>query len=312
MKKDFNEIFEHQPLSNEAPQGLRNKMEFAARQNVRKPWFGTGTRWAAAAAAVVGAGFFVSTMLTPASAEAKTWDMVTAAYQNVRGMLMRIQFNGDGESGAIQIASKGQEWRVAITGMGEGQLDVSYQNGEMTLWNGGDTAQIMKIPLPIDMSPEMFVKKITEEVTVSKILEKGADEIGRDNIHVEQPVEIDGRRVYNVYITNIDHGNGRVHMLVDAETDLPISMSFDGENGEAFRMEFDFNAEFDDSLLRPVLPSGIKFNYMDIGNLGKDVEGFGREMEEAFKGLGEGFDYDEDKNGEVIREIKIEGASIVR
>lgn len=278
MKKDMKDIFENQPLSNEAPQGLRNKVEYAARQKAHAPWLGLGTRWVAIGTVAAAIAFFGITTLIPAKAEAKTWDKVSSAYQNVKGMLMRINFAGGNDKGDILIANKGNDWRVSISGGGEGNMDISYSGGELTMWDGGNTARVMNLGMPLPFSPEQMVKAISDEISVSKILAKGADEIGRENIVVEQPTMVDGRSVYNVYVTKVDHGVGRVHMVVDAESDLPISISAESGNGENFKMSFQFNSEFDDSLLRPILPSGVKFEHKNIGDMGA----FGKEMGHDF------------------------------
>jgi hypothetical protein len=106
------------------------------------------------------------------------------------------------------------------------------------------------------------MSEMTRELTVTNILKEGADDIGRNNIRVEQPVNVNGRSVYNVYVTE-PNGEGQFHILVDADTDLPISMSVDGPKGEEMRMSFEFNGEFDSSYLQPVLPTGVKFERID-------------------------------------------------
>ncbi len=325
MKKDMKEIFENQPLSSEAPQGLRNKVEYAARQTVRKPWIGLSTRWIAVGAAAAAVGFFAFTTLLPAKAEAKTWDKVASAYENVKGMLIRLNFAGGDDQGDILLAYKGKEWRVSIQGGGEGNMDVSYSNGELTLWDGGKTAQLINIGMELPFSPEDIVKQISDEVSVSKLLEKGADEIGRENIVVEQPVLVDGRRVYNVFIDGV-HGDGRVHIVVDAETDLPISISAQSQRGEIFEMSFEFNSDFDDSLLRPVLPTGVTFQHLDIGDMSKMGEKFGHDFDFGHKfGSDDGENEDsedeseEDDSSETVDDdasikkiVEIKGASVIR
>lgn len=305
MKKDMKDIFGQLPLSSEAPQGLRNKVEFVARQRSRKSWFVPGAKWAAAAAAIAAGGFFLTTMLAPSTAQAKTWDMVTAAYQDVKGMLLKINFSGNDDDGSIQIATKGGEWHLSIDEKGGEKMDVSYSNGELVLWDGGDTAQVMRLGMELPFSPEDIVKSITDELTVSKILEKGADEIGRENIRIEQPTMVDGRRVYHVYISKFDGDEeGRGHMLVDADTDLPIYLEFEGSGTERLRIDFQFDGEFDDSLLRPVLPSGIKMNYMDIDSL-RQMGGDGHDFDFDF-------DFGHDKTEKEPAQATIQGASIVR
>jgi hypothetical protein len=123
------------------------------------------------------------------------------------------------------------------------------------------------------------MQQLTEQLTASKIFEEHADEIGRENIRIEQPVTVNGRSVYNVYI-NDPKGEGRIHVVVDARTDLPLNMSVDGPNGEEMRMSFQFDGDFDSSMLRPVLPSGVKFQHLDPKTMGGDAKGFLRGLED--------------------------------
>lgn len=290
------EIFENQPLSSEAPQGLRNKVEFASRQRARKEWFGPRVRLAAASTVVVAAAIGGVMFMTPATAEAKTWDMVTSAYQQVRGVLIEMSFDGQGEHGSLIVAGKGKDWRVQVEGLDAGKdarMDVSYSNGKLTMWDGGDTAQVIDLGFDIPFTPEQVMQGIAEELSASKILGEHSDEIGKENIRIEQPEWVGNRRVYNVYITS-PHGEGdasNVHILVDADTDLPINMTVSGERGEAMTMKFQFDADFDSSLLYPTIPSGVKIEKLDSTKMlnGGDhdffegIEHFGKGMERAHR-----------------------------
>ncbi len=283
-------LFDKQPISSEAPQGLRNKVELAARQKPARAWFAPRYRWAAAGTAVAACAVGVVMFMLPSKAEAKTWEMVQAAYEQVRGVLIQMEFSGDGEDGKLTIAGKGQDWRVSMEGMdgGKGErMDISYAGGELTIWEGGDTAQVIDLGINIPFSPEQLMSEMANELTASNILKQGEGEIGRENIRIEQPVVVNGRRVYNVYVTE-PHGEGNFHILVDADTDLPISMNVDGKNGESMRMSFQFNGEFDNSFLQPVLPSGIKFERIDRSMLGGDGENFMEGMKDFHFKLNDG------------------------
>lgn len=292
------DLFDKQPLSNEAPQGLRNKVEFAARQKPGRQWFGPRTRWAVAGTAVAAAAIGGIMFMTPATAQAKTWDMVTAAYEQVRGVLIQMEFTGQGENGSLTIAGKGNDWHMTMEGIGNGKsekVDISYSGGELTMWDGGDTAQVISLGINIPFSPEDVMKGMTEQLSASKIFKEHADEIGRENLRIEQPEWVGNRHVYNVYINEKD-GNGQVHILVDADTDLPISMDVSGTEGEEMRMSFQFDGDFDSSLLYPIIPKGVKIERIDPTKM-MDGDGGGHEdMFRGLEGIGKTFgDHHEDK-----------------
>lgn len=302
-------LFDKQPISDEAPRGLRNKVEYASRQEPRKAWFAPRYRWAAAGTAVAAAAVAGVMFMAPSSAEAKTWDMVQDAYGKVRGMLIQMRFDDPkGESGEMLIAGKGNDWRVSFKNSGNhgpDSFDVSYSGGEIMLWDGGDTAQVISLGMNMPFQPEQVMQGMAEHLTASKIFEQHADEMGQ-RVRVEQPVVVDGRRVYNVYITDPDNAGHQVHVVVDAETDLPISMDMQGVRGGSMQMSFQFNGEFDRSLLQPVLPSGIKFRHTDP----KSMDGEGEDMLHELKEIGEVFKdgHDSGKQHEDKSEVRIERA----
>ncbi|MEX2242235.1 MAG: hypothetical protein WD716_00150 [Fimbriimonadaceae bacterium] len=302
-------LFDKQPISDEAPRGLRNKVEYASRQQPRRAWFAPRYRWAAAGTAVAAAAVAGVMFLVPSSAEAKTWDMVQDAYGKVRGMLIQMRFDDpNGASGEMLIAGKGNDWRVSFKNTGDhgpDNMDISYSPGELTLWDGGDTAQVISLGMNIPFQPEQVMQGMAEQLTASKIFEQHADEMGQ-RVRVEQPVVVDGRRVYNVYITDPNKAGNQVHVVVDAETDLPISMKMQGERGESMHMSFEFNGEFDRSLLQPVLPSGVKFKHTDIKSMG----GEGKDMFRGLEEFGNAMEHthDDGKPQEDKSEVRIERA----
>ena len=303
-------LFDKQPISDEAPRGLRNKVEYASRQEPRKAWFAPRYRWAAAGTAVAAAAVAGVMFIMPSSAEAKTWDMVQDAYGKVRGMLIQMRFDDPkGESGEMLIAGKGNDWRVSFKNSGDhgpDSMDISYSGGEITLWDGGDTAQVISLGMNIPFQPEQVMQNMAEQLTASKIFEQHADDMGRQNIRVEQPVVVDGRRVFNVYISDPHNAGNQVHVVVDAETDLPISMQMQGVRGESMQMSFQFNGEFDRSLLQPVLPSGVKFKHTDPKTMDGEGDGMLHELKEFGKVLKDM--HDSGKPHEDESEVRIERA----
>ena len=313
------DLFYKQPMGDEAPQGLRNRVELAARQKPGRDWFGARTRWAVAGTAVAAAAVGGLMFITPANAEAKTWDMVTSAYEQVRGVLIQMDFTGQGEDGNLTIAGKGGEWRVQMEGAGE-DMDISYSNGTLTMWDGGDTAQVMKLGFNIPFNPEDVMKGMTEQLSASKIFEEHADEIGRDNIRIEQPTWVGNRHVYNVYIDEAN-GQGKVHILVDADTDLPISMTVSGPNGEDMKMKFQFDGDFDSSLLRPIIPKGVNIEEIDMSKaMGgafnneeflRGMEEFGKSFEHGGKGPFGDNDHDHDEDDvKTEKSVRLERATL--
>lgn len=271
------DIFEGQPLSKEAPQGLRNKVEFEARQPQKASWFNGGFKWATAGTAVaaaVVAGFMV---MTPATA--KSWDDVQEAYDGVRSALIQINFQEDGASEQIIVAMKGDRFRVSVGG----DLDMSFNKNEMLLYKAGDdSATLMQfdgIPMPFSM--EQMAQKLVSHLSMTNLLKQKEGELGKHNVEISNVYQKNDRSVYDVSISDID-GGGQAYVIVDADSDLPLELRIEEyENGKLVtkaEMSFRFNEDVDDSLLEFALPSGVKTEVINMADM--------------MNGRGEGFDID--------------------
>ncbi|MCH7489398.1 MAG: hypothetical protein IID05_01770, partial [Gemmatimonadetes bacterium] len=293
MNDNMNDIFEQQAQSKEAPRGLRNKVEFLARQPQKAAWFNGGFKWAAAGTAVAAAAIAAVRFMTPATSEAKTWDMVTDAYQDIRTMLIRIDIRDSDRAESITVAMKGNSWRVSVADRG----DFSYSRGELLIYKAGsDTAQVIDmtgIPFPIE--PSVVVKEIVSQLSVANLLKHAEDEIGKENIVISQVYTANGRRLYDVEVRDSKSGS-HAFFVIDADTDLPVSVEMRGVEVEGSmhgRMSFQFNGEVDDSWLEPVLPTGVKFEYINL----RDMAGGDGDF---WDGFGDMFDRDDDGDDEIV------------
>ena len=295
MNDNMDDIFERQAQSGEAPRGLRNRVEFLARQPQRAAWFNGGFKWAAAGTAVAAAAIAGVMFMTPATSEAKTWDMVTDAYQDIRTMLIQIDVQGSDRAESITVAMKGNSWRVAVAD----EMDISFGGGELLIYKAGsDTAQVIDLrgfPIPID--PSMIVKEIVSQLSVANLLKHAEDEIGKENIYISKVYTENGRQLYDVEVNDPRSGS-HAFFTIDADTDLPVSVEMRGvEVGGSMhgRMSFQFNGEVDDSWLEPVLPTGVKFEHFDLGDMRRDGGG------DFFDGFGDMFDDHDDDDEEIVR-----------
>ena len=87
---------------------------------------------------------------------------------------------------------------------------------------------------------------------------------------------------------NDPRSGAHAFFTIDADTDLPVSLEMRGVDVDGSvlgRMNFQFNGEVDDSWLEPVLPTGVKFEYINP----MDRAGGG----DFWDGIGEMFDDDE-------------------
>ena len=295
MNDNMNDIFEGQPQSSETPRGLRNRVEYLARQPQKAAWFNGGFKWAAAVTAVSAAAIAGVMFMTPTTSEAKTWEVVTDAYQDIRTMLIQIEMRESGRSESITLAMKGGSWRVAMSD----EFDISFSRGELLMYKpGSNTAIVVDMTgFPIPIEPSMIVKEIVSELSVANLLKEAEAEIGKENILISPVYTEKGRRLYDVEVRDPKSGS-HAFFVIDADTDLPVRLEIrgmeDGEPDMQGSMSFQFNGEVDDSWLGPVLPTGVKFEYirpMDMAGGGGDF----------WDGIGDMFD--DDGDGEIRDEI---------
>ena len=300
MNDNMDDIFEGQPQSSETPRGLRNRVEFLARQPQRAAWFNGGFKWAAAGTAVAAAAIAGVMFMSPRTAEAKTWDMVSDAYQDIRSMLIQIDMQDGDRSESITVAFKGDSWRVSVADKG----DFSYSRGELLIYKAGsDTAQVIDVRgFPIPIEPSFVVKEIVSQLSVANLLKEAEGEIGKENIRISDIYTANGQRLYDVEVNDPKSG-AHAFFTIDADTDLPVSLEFregnDDGSVDGGRISFLFNGDVDDSWLEPVLPTGVKFEHINPmdrrGGGGSDFwDGFGDSM-------GDMFDDDDDDDEEIVR-----------
>ncbi len=309
MNDNMDDIFERQAQSGEAPRGLRNRVEFLARQPQRAAWFNGGFKWAAAGTAVAAAAIAAVMFMTPATSEAKTWDMVTDAYQDIRTMLIQIDVQDSDRAESITVAMKDNSWRVAVSD----EMDISFSRGELLMYKpGSDTATVIDMTgFPFPIQPSAIVKEIVAHLSVANLLKEAEDEIGKENIQISGIYTENGRRLYDVEVRDPESGS-HAFFTIDADTDLPVSLEIRGiEDGESVmegRMSFQFNGEVDDSWLEPVLPTGVKFEHFDLGDMRRGGGG------DFFDGFGDMFDDLDDDDDEDVdkRNVKTNKKRSVR
>lgn len=261
MSKDMKDIFEKLPMGDRAPQGLRNWTEFTSRQPRGKSWFDRRFKWAfggvAAAALVVSVVMF----MTPQQLEAKTWDLISDAYDDIRSIYVEIDVTEDDENVSLFFAMKGNRWHASV----DGKMDVSYDGGEVLYWkNGSDTAWLIQMPFDIKIPADKFI----EHLKFTNIMSRDLDDA---DVDISPIVERDGRSVYDVVVRD---GSTVVYLTIDAVSDLPLNVKITEDGVTKAELLFRFNEDVDESLLSPVLPSGIKFKVKNFGDLHDGPDGF--------------------------------------
>ncbi len=268
-------LMEELPMSNEMPPHVRAKAINVAveshrkAQAIRRPraalWFVTGV-----AAFTMGA---VLMMPQPA----KAWSMVAEAVEKITSVQMDLVVkDSKGKEEKVQIAMRGAEMMVNA---GDGTVVLLDKEGLQVYESKSNTLTKMKMPVEL----AAFMPNIAEEIAGAFDLKKEVAEMekkyGKDHIRIMPFRTLDGRRVYDVQMTE-PNGPGKAFLTIDANTDLPIFIDASGDDGEDVTINLRYNGEVQ---FRPNFPTTAKVQELDLSKMGEMFDG--KKLEEAFKGL---------------------------
>jgi hypothetical protein len=290
-------VMEELPMSNEMPPHVRSKAMNVAVETNRRAQARRRPRtvaWLTAGIAVLAVGAF----MMPKPAAAKTWTMVANAVQQITSFQMDLKVNGQKEGPEnVHIAMKGDE--VLIDAGPDAQI--YFGKGEMQIYDAkSNTLTKMKVPVEVGAFMPMMANEITKSFSLKKEIAEMESKYGKDHIRILPFRQENGRRVYDVQMTEPD-GPGKAFLTVDADTDLPIYIDIAGEKAEDNVV---INLRYNDNVdVTPRFPAGAKVKEIDMSNMmdgekfGKDMEDFGRSMEKMFEGIGKEMEKDFGKEG---------------
>jgi hypothetical protein len=264
----------------EPSDALMRKLRFAAKvaKPVRTPWWQSRMSFAVAGLAVA---VVTGVALLPAQASAKTYAKVVEAVNRTNAFQISIQSPEKGDQDGLTIA--GEDGRFCMR-TNDGSL-MEFANGAMSVYDQKEkTLTRLKFgkSIPMEELGQQIHSGFSEgfkQMDLKKMLREYGEKYGRDSIQITPERWQDGRRVYFVTLASKQEKD-RVHLTVDAATDLPRRMEVEGrdDNGNWHRatlMEMRFGNEVDPSLLRANFPKDAKVEEIDLGGL---IEG-------AMKGL---------------------------
>jgi outer membrane lipoprotein-sorting protein len=301
-------LMEELPMSSEMPPHVRTKAINIAVENNRRATAARRPRsvaWLTAGIAVLAVGTILA---LPKPAAAKTWTMVAQAVQKITSFQMDLRATeGNGKVEEVHIAMKGDEMLIDA---GD-KAQVYFGKDGMQVYDA-DKNTVMKMQLPVEVTS--FMPMLADEITKSFSLKKEIAEMeakyGKDQIQILPFREENGRRVYDVRMSDPD-GGGKAFLTVDADTDLPIFIDASGDkDGERVQINLRYN---DAITIKPNFPANAKVEEIDMSKMmdgekiGKGMEHFGRDMEKMFEGFGKGMEksFNKEGHGKEGHEVKI-------
>lgn len=274
---------EELPMSNEMPQNLKSKLtdralnEKRKARTARRPWL-VGVMTAGLATLALGAFFIL-----PRPALGKTWTMIRDAVNQVRTFQLVVKEDHNGKSELVHIAVADGKMKIDS---GEGELVFIDRNSIQIYDKGENTVMQMMLPMSgiADAMPDIM-GEITKSFDLKKELAEYEKKYGKDHIRIMPIRDRDGRRVYDVVMTDPE-GPGTVNMTVDADTDLPTDIIV-RENHDGKTSDTVVTMRYNDAVdIQPNFPSNAKIQKLDLGELSK-MGGDSKKMEEEMKKMGE-------------------------
>jgi hypothetical protein len=261
-------LLENLPMSKFTPEELKDKLIDLAgspaprHRNVRRPFFAVAFGGAMVVAAIA--------LMTSLPATAKSWELIKKAVQGVTRMEMTVRDLGE-KNEIVHIAFA----PGTILVQPEGEEQVFISNGVVQVYDKEKNV-VQEITLPMgNMIPDIG-KEVLGAMSMSKMLADYEREYGKQNIHVGQIRNLQGRKVYDVVLTNPKEG-GHANLTVDAETDLPTFIeAFENRKGQVVKVTeivAKYNDAVDVSAITPNFPPDAKHEKIDVSQMMGDEKG---------------------------------------
>jgi hypothetical protein len=271
--REIQELMRVVPMSQETPVELKSRLQtLAGMTRVRRPsvWPMRLAMAGVAAVAVIGIGI---TML-PTTAEAKSFAKVMKAADTIDRVELTMRDSENGATHNIVIAAKDNTFVMKADGM-QMQLDTTG----MKIYDPKKN-ELSEMKWPVGIDPKEIAKSqgsvgdALDDLDLKKKLAEYEQEYGKENIHVSPITHRFGKSTYEVTMQKQGDPE-RVHMTVDADTDLPthieVEKLLNGTLTQTMVMDLKFGNEVD---LDPHFPANVKKVTIDFSNMKLDFKGF--------------------------------------
>lgn len=217
----------------------------------------------------------VGLTMLPAKASARTYERLLKAAEQVHSFLFTVDSDENGKKESVRIA--GLDGKVAIKSddgalvqIGDGMVKV-YDPEEKTI-----TRIKMGNFLPVEEMMKGIQEGISEGLkgaNLPAMLKEFEQKYGKNHIHISGVQNVDGKNIYTVELQAPDEPE-RVHMDVDADSDLPlfiqVEKQVDGTWKKESTIRMNFGSQVDPSMLDVEFPAGAKVKDIDIDQMMKD------------------------------------------
>jgi hypothetical protein len=264
-ERDIKEAMEQ--MRSDTPAELKARLRLlASSAKVRRPspW-PARLAFAGAAATLVA---IIAISLSPSDASAKSFDMVVNATRQARAFSFEAtRYQGD-KANHMWVASS--DGRIVMRASAEAVM--LMDSATMKMYN--PRSNVVSV-MPLGgfgngaMMFEIFRQGVAQ-MDVHNMLENWRRQYGDANITVGPIRRGDGRKLYDV--TLLRSGIERVHLTVDADTDLPAHIESERAQGPDWKkdmvMDVRYGEDVDLSLLNYTVPANAKVTQLNFSTMG--------------------------------------------
>lgn len=254
-------LMESLPMSKTTPDNLKSKLiDLAAtsvpvRRAARRPILAIALSAATLVAAIA--------IVTSVPATAKSWGGIMSAVHKVQRMELVVS---DPRTNQVRNVARMDEKSIYVH-LSEG--DAMYVTDRLVRTYDKSDNLVMDVVMP-EKGPHPDVRAdVWKELSMSTILAQYEEKYGTRYMEIGPVHESKGRRIYEVTLrepNSLSYGK----LVVDATTDLPISVeAFEPENGRAVK-KLEMSARFNELATRPspiVPPPGSRLETVPVEKL---------------------------------------------
>ncbi|HTQ12151.1 MAG TPA: hypothetical protein VMI31_18960 [Fimbriimonadaceae bacterium] len=276
-----------------APPDLRAKLRLmAAGAGARRP-----NRWPALIATTsVAAVAIVAFSISMAPTRSWSFERIVKAIDHQNSFQLSLN-SGDGlPDHHVQIAVDDGHFVIRA-----GNAIVRFTGGKMEIYDPRENT-VTDLSLGGIIDPQVLARQIDtglaqgmKSIDIKKMIDDFAARYGKDNIRVSPIMDEYGKSFYEVDLQKPGEPE-RVHMVVNADNDLPEHIDISGALGPSENVSIDlqFGGEIDPSMANLQIPANAKHKDLDLGKMIQEgvkghIDGgeIGKTVEEAMKHFGD-------------------------
>jgi len=287
-------LMQEAPTGQDAPIDLKAKLRLmAAGAGNRRP-----SRWPAIlATGGVAAVAIVAFSLSMAPSRSWSFQKIVNAVDHQNTFQLSVSSSDQNPDHRVQIAVDDGQFTVRA-----GDAIIRFKGDKMEMYNPKDNTDT-ELSLSGIIDPKTLARQINsgleqgmKQMDIKKMIDEFGERYGKDNIRVSPIMQKFGKSFYEVDLQKPGEAQ-RVHMVVNAENDLPEHIDVSGSRGPSENVSIDlqFGGEIDPGMANLQIPANAIHKDIDVAKMIQegikgqiDGDKIGKMIEEGLKNIPKG------------------------